>query len=231
MAQTEPLTAERTWTVEDIPVLTAAVTLPPPPEDAGPKTARRTQGYYQGQCRAFLKHCERFLLPQAQAAYRAALAASAPLPCFHAELTYRVTYRENGLWSLYTQSREVTGSGRPRLTRWGDTWDLRTGWLVPPAAFFPPHWKREVLALAIKDIQRREAAGAARYREDWQRQLRRHFNAQNFYLTEDGLAFFYPPGTLAPISEGVTVFTVPWGTPPGEGKEEGGRLPFTPLWA
>ena len=69
--------------------------------------------------------------------YRAALAASLPLPHFRAELTYQVTYNDGGLWSLYTQSRESGFSGRPTLLRHGDTWDLTSGYPVPLSAFFP----------------------------------------------------------------------------------------------
>lgn len=212
---TEPLTAERTWTVEEIPVLTASISLPTPAEGSE-RAARRIRRYYQLQSRSFLRYCERWLLPAAEAEYRAALASSAPLPSFRAELEYRVTYNENGLWSLYTQSRERGADGRTLLTRRGDTWDLTSGYPVPLAAFFPRRsgWKRKLLAAAEAEIRRREAAGAARWNENWRRELRRRFNPENFYLTGDGLAFFYPMYALAPASAGIPVFTVPYA---GEG--------------
>lgn len=212
---TEPLTAERTWTVEEIPVLTASISLPTPAKGSE-RAARRIRRYYQLQSRSFLRYCERWLLPAAEAEYRAALASSAPLPSFRAELEYRVTYNENGLWSLYTQSRERGADGRTLLTRRGDTWDLTSGYPVPLAAFFPRRsgWKRKLLAAAEAEIRRREAAGAARWNENWRRELRRRFNPENFYLTGDGLAFFYPMYALAPASAGIPVFTVPYA---GEG--------------
>lgn len=40
--------------------------------------------------------------------------------------------------------------------------------------------------------------------------LRRHFNPRNFYLTDSGLAFFYPMYAIAPAMEGIPVFTLPW---------------------
>lgn len=225
---TEPLTAERTWTVEEIPVLTASISLPTPAEGAE-RAARRIRRYYQLQSRSFLRYCERWLLPAAETEYRAALASSAPLPSFRAELEYHVTYNESGLWSLYTQSRERGADGRTLLTRRGDTWDLTSGYPVPLAAFFPRRsgWKRKLLATAEAEIRRREAAGAARWNENWRRELRRRFNPENFYLTADGLAFFYPMYALAPASAGIPVFTVPYAGegPISPGINEGEKTP------
>lgn len=223
---TEPFSAEREWTVEGIPVLTASVTLPRP-EPLADKVSRRIHRYYQLQCRAYLRYCERWLFPQAEAEYRAALASSAPLPCFRAELGYRVTYNEGGLWSLYTQSREVTLPGQTLVTRRGDTWDLAAGYPAPLSGFFPPRspWKRRLLALAAAEVERQEKAGTARYHEAWRRELRRCFNPQNFYLTNEGLAFFFPMYAIAPGVEGVPTFLLPYGEsslrPPTTHFEEG----------
>ena len=221
---TEPFAAEREWTVEGIPVLTASVSLPQP-VPMNDRVSRRIHRYYQLQCRSFLRYCERWLLPQAEAEYHAALAASAPLPQFRAELSYRVTYNGNGLWSLYTQSREVTLPGRTLLTRRGDTWDLAAGYPAALSSFFPQAkgWKRQLLAAVEAEIQRQERDGVARYHEDWRRALRRQFNPRNYFLTENGLAFFYPMYAIAPAAEGIPVFTIPYGTAgfrfPGGGKE------------
>ena len=215
--RTEPFAAEREWTVEGIPVLTAAVELPQP--QGADAVSRRIRRYYQAQCKAFLRYCERWLFPQAEAESRAALAASAPLPCFRAELGYRVTYNSGGLWSLYTQSREVTG--HTLLTRRGDTWDLAAGYPVPLSAFFPARspWRRQLLALAAEDIQRQERAGIARYDPEWRKKLRR-FNSRNYYLTEEGLTYFFPMYAIAPAAEAIPAFILSYGQrdllPPSE---------------
>ena len=209
---TEALTTEREWTVEEIPVLTAAVSLPEP-VPAADRISRRIRRYYQLQCRSFLRYCEAYLLPLAAEEYRAALAASQPLPRLHAELSYQVTYNEGGLWSLYTQSREQGPGGQTALLRRGDTWDLASGYPVALSAFFPRRsgWKRRLLDAAEAEIQQQEQAGAARYHEGIRRLLRRHFNPQNYYLTPEGLAIFYPMYAIAPAAEDIPVFTVPYG--------------------
>ena len=209
--QTEPFTAEREWTVEGIPILSATVSLPQPVA-ATDKVARRIRRYYQLQGRSFLRYCESWLFPQATAEYHAALLTSAPLPHFHADLTYRVTYNEGGLWSLYTQSKETSLPGRPLLSRRGDVWDLAVGYPVPISSFFPKHfaWRKKLLALAEQEIQRQEAAGIARYHEDWRKKLRKTLNGQNYYLVSEGLTFFFPMYAIAPAMEGIPAFTVPF---------------------
>ena len=209
--ETVPFAAEREWTVEGVPVLSAAAQAPEPLEKD--RTARRIKRFYQLQCRSFLRYCERCLLPQAAAEYRTALEASRPLPSFRAELSYQVTYNEGGLWSVWTQVREVLSPGPALVTRRGDTWDLAAGYPVPLRDFFPAGtaWKKRLMAHAEEEARRRERAGAGRWREDWRRELRRRFNPQNFYLTEEGLAYFWPMYAIAPASEGVPVFVLPYG--------------------
>ena len=125
-----------------------------------------------------------------------------------------MTYNQGGLWSLYTQSRETAVSGPALLTRRGDTWDLSGGYPVELSAFFPPRsgCKKKLLSLAAEEIQRQERSGVSRYREDWRRALRRRFNAQNYYLTAEGLTLFFPMYAIAPAAEGIPVFTFPSGT-------------------
>ena len=220
--ETVPFAAEREWEVEGVPVLSASAQVPEP-VDTG-RTARRIKRFYRLQCRSFLRYCEKCLLPQAAAEYRAALEASRPLPSFQAELTYQVTWNQGGLWSLYTQVREAPGPGPALLTRRGDTWDLAAGYPVPLKDFFPAGtaWKKRLLAQAAAEAERRERAGAGRWREDWRRQLRRRFNPPSFYLTEEGLACFWPMYAIAPASEGVPVFVLPYGP---EGPPERGAAP------
>ena len=209
---TEALTTEREWTVEEIPVLTAAVSLPEP-VPAADRISRRIRRYYQLQCRSFLRYCEAYLLPLAAEEYRAALAASQPLPRLHAELSYQVTYNEGGLWSLYTQSREQGPGGQTALLRRGDTWDLASGYPVALPALFPRRsgWKRRLLEAVEAEAARRAAAGVSQSHEGLRRRLRQYFNPQNFYLTGEGLAVFYPMYAIAPAMEGIPVFTIPYG--------------------
>ena len=212
LTELRPFSTERVWTAEEIPILTAQVSVPEPvSSDTG--TARRFKRYYHFQQRSWLRYCKLWLLPQAETEYRTALDASRPLPCFQAQLDYTVTYQDNTLLSLYTQSQEPRPSGRRFLTRWGDTWDLATGYPLPLAAFFPPRssWKKQLLTFAESEIKRQESLGIAQYHDDLRRRLRKAFNPTNYYLTAEGLVFFFPMLSIAPAAEGIPAFTVPYG--------------------
>ena len=195
------------WTVEEIPVLQARASIPEPEE--GWKRIRR---FYQWQKRGFFKYCKGELFSWAQLEAKAAIERSAPIPCFHAELSHSVTYQSGRLWSLYTQLRDNAAPGPPWIRRWGDTWDLAEGFPVSLDRFFPARsgWKRRLIETAAAEIRRQERRGEARYYPDWPKRLRRYFHARNYYLTAEGIAFFYPMYALAPAVEGVPVFLLPW---------------------
>ena len=209
----QPWEEEREWTAEGLPVLRARVSLPRPEGDDW----RRVRRFYALQSRAFLRYCKGELLPWAEAAARASLEAGTVPVCCTAELSFRVTWQTERLWSLYTQLRETASPGPASLTRWGDTWDLETAFPLPVSAFFPPRtrWKRQLLDAAEAEILRQEREGVSRFSPGWRRSLRRSFNPRNYYLTEAGRILFYPMYTLAPAAEGIPAFLLPWdGAPP-----------------
>lgn len=209
---TTPFTQERLWEADGIPVLRADISLPRP--EGKDKAARRIRKFYELQARAFLRYCEAFLLPQARAELQEALAASRPFQPWEASLTHRVTYQEGSLLSLYTQSREPG----PLLIRRGDTWDLAEAAPVPLNRLFRRRgaWRRLFWETARSELERRERAGVVRLREDWCRQLRRSLNPRNYYLTEEGLAFFLPMYSVGGPQMGVPTFTIPWNEAGGQ---------------
>jgi len=209
--ETEPFAAEREWTVKDLPVLTASVSVPRP-VDRGSRAARRIDRFYQLQARAYLRYCENWLFPKAAAACRQAIADSKPLPDCTAALTYTVTCSERGIWSLHTDTREKV-AGRTEVLRRGDTWDLRSGYPIPITDFFPRGTpvRRLLVKTAEAEILRQEEAGVARYHEKWRQELRRTYNRERFYVTHEGLCFFWQMYAIAPAVEGVPAFTLPFG--------------------
>lgn len=210
--KTETYTAQREWSVDGVPVLSAALSLPRPAENAT-RAARRIGRFYRLQERAYLRYCEHWLFPRAAAEYRQALEAGASLPSFTAELSYRVTCCQGGVLSLWTESRERAGGHTERMRR-GDTWDLRTGTPLPLGTFFPARTpvRRVLTAQAEAEIRRQLGDGSSCYREDWRKLLRRRFSRENFFVTPQGVVLFYQMYAIAPAAEGIPCFCLPFGT-------------------
>ena len=205
---------ERVWDVEGVPVLQGRVSLP---ELSGiNRRCRRIVSFYRLQERAFLKYCQRELRPWAEFQYRAALQNSAPLPCYQATLEFQETCRDGRLWSLYTELKENAAPGATFRRRWGDTWDIVTGFPVALSDFFPPRtrWKQILLRVVADEIERQEKRGLAQYHPDWRRRVRRYFNPANYYVTAGGVTFYYPMYALAPAAEGIPCFLYPWDSDP-----------------
>ena len=207
--------AERVWDVEGVPILEGRVCLPKPVGTE--RRRRRIASFYRLQERAFFKYCQRELRPWAETEFRTAARDSTPLKCYQATLNFEETYRAGRLWSLYTELRENAAPGPTFRRRWGDTWDIVTGYPVALSDFFPPRfrWKQTLLRIAAEEIERQERRGLSCYHPDWRRRVRRFFNPANYCLTPDGIAFFYPMYALAPAAEGIPRFLYPWdGDPP-----------------
>lgn len=208
--ETETFSAVREWTADDVPVLRAEIFLPRP-ADLRDRAARRIHRFYQLQGASYLRYCENWLAPKAAADFHRAAQEGAPLPFYTARLTYRVTCNEGGFWSLHTDSEEFTGS-RPLLVRRGDTWDLRSGYPVSAAAFFPRHTpiRRLLLKTAAEEIRRQEAAGTALYADGWPQRIKRSFQKNHFYITPDAFCFFWQMLAIAPAAEGIPTFSLPF---------------------
>ena len=211
---TTALEEAREWTEDGVPVLRASVSLLVPEGKPWERIAR----FYRRQCRSFLLFCQGDLLPWARAEAGRAMERSVPVPCFRAELTCQETYRRGRLWSLYTRMWDNAAPGAASILRWGDTWDLSARRPVPAADFFPPRdrWKRRVLSGAEETFRQREERGVSRFHPGLRRALRRYWNPRHFYLTEQGIAFFWPMYALGPAAEGIPVYTLPYpeGDPP-----------------
>lgn len=200
-------TESRTYPPDDLPLLTARLRLPRWQGTGG----RRFDRYYAAYARAFFSYCQTSLFSRAQEALTETRQAGGALPEWQITLDTAVTLERDGLLSLYTDTVERCGGRRLTLRR-SDTWDLSGGVLLPPGHFFPtdPLWRRRLLEAAASQIRRQQELGVAAYRPDWRRRLRAAFSSDRYYLTENGLCIFYQIFDIAPATEGIPVFTIPY---------------------
>lgn len=209
-------TESRTYPPDDLPLLTAWLRLPRWDGTGGARFDR----FYRAYAHAFFSYCQGVLLPQAQSALVSARQNGGALPEWVIRLDTTVTLLQGDLLSLYTDTAEQCG-GRRLLLRRSETWTLSDGSLLSIDSLFPggKSWRRQLLCAAADQIRQQQEQGISCYHPDWQHRLRASFKADRFYLTEQGLSFFYQMYAIAPAAEGIPVFTLLWD------KDHGPRLP------
>lgn len=219
--QIKPYLEGRTFSDGDVPLLTASAQLPVWEGDGGARFNR----YYRAYAHAFERYCETVLFPSAQASYRQALEHAGEMPDCRATLRTTVTCQQGDLISLYTDSIENSGKQRIILRR-GDTWDMSSGTPLRLANFFPPHTlvRKRILSVVRARIEREERLGLYRYLPDWPSRIRRSFNPRNFYISDEGLTFFYRFYAIAPPAEGIPTFFLPYDEEKGPRWQQIGRL-------
>ncbi len=203
----QPREPELTFCIDELPVLTAQIVLPHWERRANSRFNR----YYRACAESFTRACRREILPRAEAAYYRARENALAIPQWQAQLCSTVTLQRQHLISLRTDAH-IVGMPHRHAGRRGDTWDLRCDLLLSLSDCFPPQapWRRLVTEPVCRQIRSAEASGAAHYHDGWQQKIHRAFHPHNFYLTEEGLCIFFPPDTLAPPSEGIPTFCLPY---------------------
>lgn len=203
---------KRVLKLEGEPVLTLSLCRPAFPEEG--KSARLER------CLAKLVQVlearwENELYPRACAALAAAREQSRPFDPWSAELNYKITLWRPPLLSLRLDVAERTGAGRPVLVRWGETWNLETGWPCPLHGFFPEkrRWKTQLIHRLQAEAGARLASGESLLDPDCGPVIARAFDPERFYLTEEGITVFYPLDLLGPYAEGIPAFSLPYPEP------------------
>lgn len=196
----------RCWRADDLPLLSAEAVLP----HWDGKGGERFNRYYRSYARAFARYCEKELLPLIREEYRQAVLSSGALPSYRVELHTTVTLQNDRLLSLFTDSVE-TGGRRRLVLRRADTWDLSSGFPLALSAFFPRGGIRlKLIRAAEQQIRKEQEQGISCYDPHYRDGIRCQFNAQNFYLTAEGLCFFYQMYAIAPAAEGIPTFCLPY---------------------
>ncbi len=134
-----------------------------------------------------------------------------PFNPFGAGLYYKVTYNQDCFLSMYRDQYEYTGGAHPNTLRYSDTWNLRTGMIVPLSSFFPAgfNYQQLLLALILKQADKIMEEEPIFF-EDYRQLIVERFNPQSYYLSPCGLVIYYQQYDIAPYSTGIVEFTIPY---------------------
>ena len=200
---------EDTMTQDGEPVLELSIRRPSFPEEG--KT-RRLERYFAQVADQWKGRWVTVLFPRACQALADARENSRPFTPWRAALDYTVTLWQPPLLSLRLDALESGGSPRPLRVCTGETWDCAKGYPRTLRSFFPVkprRWRGKLLRELQAQAGKQLASGESLLDPDCAQTMARSFDPDRFYLTEDGLAVFYPLCVLGPYVEGIPVFTVP----------------------
>lgn len=169
--------------------------------------AGRFDRYYQAQVRAYVHFAQHQLLPLAKERFIQCQETGALFAPHCATLRQVMTYHDGTVMSLYTQTRDTL---QPTIIRRGDTWEEQSGFLLPITYFLPRPYKNALADTALRQIKALEQQGFAQFHPQVGKSLlKRRFNPHHYYITPQGLCFFYPMYAIAPAVEQIPTFLYP----------------------
>lgn len=161
---------------------------------------------------AFINNNARVLYPQAVADYKNSVENAYPFNPHGAFLTYEVTYNQHCVLSFYDDNYTYTGGAHGNTIRKSNTFHLQTGKQIPLSYFFnnPVTYKQRVLHHITEQAKQMQSQNPNTFFEDYLSLIRKYFNEESFYLSTEGLVFYYGQYEIAPYASGIIEFMIPY---------------------
>ena len=176
------------------------------------ENAMRFNMHYRQKARKNYRYASTNLFQAAVKQYNLAISQNFPFHNFEFVEAFEPTYCNKPLISLYYDIYEFTGGAHGNTTRRGNTWDMKKGSMITMDALFVKGYDYQpvILKYIESEARRRQITGMANFFDNLHENIRKYYDEKNFYLTEEGLAVYYPLYTIAPYSEGIQVFIIPY---------------------
>ena len=168
--------------------------------------------YYRKRVVELSDYALKKLYPSATKEYEFRLEEEFPFNPYFLESNYVVKYLNYPIISLYMDKYEFTGGAHGMTFRDSQTWNLTYGKKLSLSQLFKKNYsfKKNILAEIKKQAHRREESKADIYFDQLDESIERYFDSKNFYLTKQGIVIYYPLYTIAPYSEGIQEFLIPY---------------------
>ena len=210
-AAASELTMTKKLSNDDAPALTVTITYPEFSEI--PETAKkRLNRFYRQAAFEYMHRCEKDLFPEAAQYVNEAAENGMSYRPWNAVMTSSVTFNSGGVLSARRDIAETIPGGRVMRLRFGDTWDLNTGFPLAADAFYPKRAKvkKQLRAFTVDSAEKLLSPGGGRLKQSVKRLIRKNFDIENFHLGGGGLEIFYQDDAIEQ-AEGGAAFVLPWG--------------------
>ncbi|HPU67199.1 MAG TPA: DUF3298 and DUF4163 domain-containing protein [Clostridiales bacterium] len=178
----------------------------------GNRAAAIINGRIRSQVNSFWNYVRNQLYREAVSEYRNAMQNGYPFREFSAVLSYNVEYNRNCHLSIFREMFQYTGGAHGTTEKRSDTWNIRTGRLIPISDYFERRadYKNIILTEAIRQAD----ADPSIYFENYAELMEQNFDPESYYLTDagptPGLVIYYQEYEIAPYASGTPIFTIPY---------------------
>ncbi|WP_458863581.1 RsiV family protein [Acidaminobacterium chupaoyuni] len=193
------------------PVLGYRIAYPQPAEAMMPGSARRMREYYKTRACEKLAWVKQQIYPQAaEACRRLGKTEGFRMPQLTEEFT--PMYCGGGMCSLFFDTYLAGCTGRDKIWRFAQTWDIWQKRTLPLAFFFRRGFAyRSVILQEIgRQVERQSREEGSLYYRDAEKLLKTKFSEERFYLADDGIVIFYEQRALGRSALGIPSFLIPY---------------------
>jgi hypothetical protein len=200
-------TYDKTFTTADgTQILTLSYAVPKIDNAVGAESLCMINAYYENHLQSLVDAGKGELLDMAQTAAQEGVM----IVPYSDEENFTEEYQSAGLISFLRTRNSYTGGAHPNLELSSDTFDYTTGLrLTADDLFTVPAetYVSRIMGLILKQI---EATGADNYFDDYKEILPQIFDPNRFYLTDEGMVFYFQTYDIAPYASGAPGFLIPY---------------------
>ena len=162
--------------------------------------------FYDFVTRALLRYGKSSLYNQAVARYKENVASGVPFRPSALRVSFFASHDGLNLLSVVLDRYEYDGGANGFTVRTAVNWHMPEG--SPVMRLFPRGANRHVLRECTAIAREQQRAGTHVYFEGLTKNMRRYFQAEQSYVTPEGLTVFYQEVTISPHAEGTPAFTL-----------------------
>lgn len=164
--------------------------------------------FYKVRALAYQKYCETELFKSAVEQYKTNIENDFPIRVYEAVMTYKVSYLESCIISLYNDKYEYTGGAHGNTKRESQSFNLQKYGMITLNQIIKcsPDSKTYILDNIKKQIEKDKSI----YFDNYKALIEETFNKNSFYCTPQGVVVYYQQYAVAPYSSGIREFLLPY---------------------
>ena len=206
----EKVTIENTLNYKGISVLHYKIEYPKFSDPENQKSLECINDWYKKQAENQRKEFKGQYFKEATEQYEFSIKNQYPFHMYEALTVYEITYNQDCIISLYTDTYIFSGGAHGNTVRSSDTWNAACGcrYTLFGEGKDTESVKKSIMKQINEQIRGQMESGDNWYFDNYSELVAQTFNPDSFYLTPDGMVIYFQQYDIAPYSSGIPEFTV-----------------------